>query len=1331
MDASESDIFIQKHAADFVADFDRSLEPFLRKPNGQLRQRVRARETARLISKGIEHFQELPQLLDPHLPRWLPPLANAYLESLHDRRRSKTLSTRSQLLQPLPNAICRILYTFCKVRGEKVIVRFLNVETKYLELLLQAIEDAENESSWTWHERYVVLIWLSQLFFAPFDLATISSGETEEFDQPVVAGFQWPPQVPRITLRVIPLATRYLSSPGKERDGAKALLVRLAMRKDMQEMGVLSALVQWALQTLKPTKENEGMSPYYHIGSLSFLAGVLRASEDTSIMDQHLSAIFYAVQAIPASDSEVCKAINNLALARKMMIKVTRSIISILLRKSRQSMSDTEMIETAIGYLLEALADNDTPVRFAASKALSIITLKLDPDMASQVIEAVLESLNRNVLWVKSKSDPKALPTRDLTAVDPLEWHGLVLTLSHLLYRRSPPPDDLSNIIHALLIGLSFEKRGVSGGSIGTNVRDASCFGIWALARRYTTTELLQVKTQSVLVARGHDPAASILQVIATELVVTASLDPAGNIRRGASAALQELIGRHPDTVEQGISVVQAVDYHAVALRSRAIDEVALRATRLSSHYGNALLEATLGWRGIGDMDAAARRVSASSFGTLSTELARESSDRPLEYIKMQIESLLARIKNLEVRQVEERHGLVLSLAALFDSIPGFINENPLVEQASSLPISKMLDALSAMLQEARDVRFRKAELLAEAYGTLVVSTLPILLLSLSSHEQGFTQMKDLIRPGSTVVEENSSTLLLRLLKFMSFVHNQQMKSLEAFIQILERSVEDWLDRNDAEVIKPCSEAALVLLVFSSPSRRAEVVQQWCNKVSQPVTTQKRHGDGFFHALARSYPILIRLETMKDGQTSHISVSETICDRWAKDNDILTRVAILQSIIDREILKAEAARFIGLLIEGLEDYTTTARGDVGSLVRIEAVRATRTLWLARGQNTELTARLLPHILRLAAEKLDRVRAEAQMALATVLRDRDSETFKALSISSKEYFEVLFSLCDTGKSLTDTTTAPTIIMTIPAGGDRLSSLLAGLATSADTGNEDLVIVTRAALADYCETNVRRVCAALVHNLGLYAGQDRVLVPTLEVVAFLFHVGLLPPRTSGSGSESGYGRLMNLKRLCLLVQKAGYKTGNVRKLEACVKVYGAIAAVDTTGTMTATEETTMTTTASAAKTKTKTKSPMTTDVDKATAEEEDLSGNGRDGRLATAEPFVGAAGTERGRDDNNDIDDGGPAEARKRLGALLLHPWPKIRSLVVDELWNLNFLLGSGHGIDGNVTEAEVEVGEEEGEKEDKSKARLLLGVDWGRADKASVKRLVSELSLSLG
>ncbi|TGJ79295.1 hypothetical protein E0Z10_g9469 [Xylaria hypoxylon] len=1257
--------------------------------------------------KVLENFQELPQLLDPHLPRWLPVLAGAYLECLQDRRRSSKLSTRSQLLFPLPNAICRIIYTFCKIRGEKVIVRFLNVETRYLELLLQAIEDSERDTdsalktelvTWTWHERYVVLVWLSQLFFAPFDLATISSGDADELEQPVVSGFQWPQQVPRITLRVIPLATRYLASPGKERDGAKALLVRLAMRKDMQEMGVLSALVQWALSTLKSTTDVALASPYYFIGSLSFLAGVLRAAEDTSIMDQHLSTIFYAVQAISTEENEIHKVINGSALARKMMIKVTRSIIRIILRKSRQSMSDTEMIETTIGYLLERLADNDTPVRFAASKALSIITLKLDPDMASQVIEAVIESLNRNVLWVKNKSDPKALAARDLTAVDPLEWHGLMLTLSHLLYRRSPPPENLSDIIHALLLGLSFEKRSPSGGSTGTNVRDASCFGIWAVARRYSTAELLKVETQSVLVARGHDPAASILQVIATELVVTASLDPAGNIRRGSSAALQELIGRHPDTVETGISVVQTVDYHAVALRSRAIHEVALRATRLSSHYGHALLEATLGWRGIGDMDAGARRVAAASFGNLTAELARTAPVNPFDNLSASIELLLSRIQGLQVRQVEERHGLLLSLAAIFDTIPSFIVEGALKEQADRLPIPKVYNSLKAILQESKDTKFRKPELVTEAISTLLVSAMPVLLLSLSNYEQQFSQLNTFIRRGSAIVDETDSHVLMNSLEFIDFVRTHQLDLFNDLLEIAESCVNDWLDRNETEVTKPSSEAALVLLLLSTPTRRAEVIQDWSEKVCVPRTPRNRHGDGYFHALTRSQPVLAYLKATGNADTKQISIPTVLGERWAKDNDIETRVAIIQSLIDKPVLRLESTEFLGLVSEGLDDYTTNARGDIGSHVRLEAIKATKTLWQVQNKNQELVNRLFPQILRLAAEKLDRVRAEAKSTLGIILQPSDYGTFQELLFTSRDYFSFLFTLRDTTR------------LNIGASGSTLSidgctsSLLAGLVTSADTGNEGLVVETRAALAELCETSdegLHQAYGSLLYNLKLYAGQDRVLVPTLEVIAYLSHVGLLQrcyntsclvdANTTSAGRPGAHH--LKLKQFCLLVQKAAFKTGNVRKLEACVKVYGAIAALDTRITTKAAIMITPTTGAS-----------KDNNID-------EISGNvDVAGRLHVAKTPNQEPG---GRQEEE-----GVTEARKRLGALLLHPWPRIRSMVVDELWGL-LGLGLG-GDDRSGGEYEINEGHE--------KRNKLLGIDWGKTDKTHVKRIVREIGL---
>ncbi|KAI0159592.1 beta-tubulin cofactor d [Xylariaceae sp. FL1272] len=1259
MDASERerDAFIQRHAADFIADFDRSLGPFLRKPNGQLRRRVRFRETARLISQLLEHFQELPQLLDPHLPKWLPVLADAYLECLQDRRKLRGLSTRSQLLHPLPNAICRIVYSFCKIRGEKVIVRFLSVETRYLELLLQAIEDSEHETgpashsdpanSWTWHERYTVLLWLSQLFFAPFDLSTISSNGIDEFDQPILRGFEWPQQIPRITLRVIPLAIRYLSSPGKERDGAKALLVRLAMRRDMQELKVLSALVRWALSTLQPSEDSLNLSPYYFIGSLSFLAGVLRAAEDTSIMNDHLETIFYAVQNISSADDDTSKMVNGSALARKMMIKVTRSLVMSILRKPRPSMPDTEIVETTIGYLLERLGDNDTPVRFAASKALSIITLKLDSDMASQVIEAVVESLSRNVLWIKSKGSPESFDTRDLTAVDPLEWHGLMLTLSHLLYRRSPPPNSLSVIIHSLLIGLSFEKRSPSGGSVGSNVRDASCFGIWALARRYTTAELLAGETQSVLVARGHHPTASIVQVIATELVVTASIDPAGNIRRGASAALQELIGRHPDTIEKGISVVQVVDYHAVALRSRAIQEVALQATRLSPHYGRALLEGTLGWRGIGDMDAGARRVAAVSYGALAADLARSNSSNPLEDVKLSIDLLLSRISGLQARQVEERHGLLLSLAAVLDLVPSFLGTQTLDDMSKQLSISQLQGGLQTIFQHSSQANFRKPELIAEATSTLVVSAVPLFLVNLFRVTEEQHRHLKMVQKGSDLVDGNNLKLIETCVARLDDTKELQVSLPEDLLGSIETCVDIWLDRSESSVVRLSSAAAMVLLLFSTPTRRAQIINSWCEKIRTPPTSRTKHGDGFLHALCGSYSL--SNSSTANGESDSISsmVISALAERWDKDTNIETHVAMLQSFTSTAMLRNRPGDFIALISAGLEDYTITARGDIGSHVRLEAIKATKTLWSSYDLSQQFDGKLFAQILRLAAEKLDSVRAEAKSALEAVLLPKYREIIGNLSFSSKEYFDFLLALRDM------TAINPTLSTTLTPE-SCISSLLAGLVTSADTGNEDLVIVTRISLAELCETsdnNLLQICTALLYNLRLHAMQDRVLVPTLDVIAYLFHVGILQRCCTTIGGTNGQ---LNLRQLCLLVQKAAYKTGNVRKLEACIKVYGAIAKIDGS---------------------------------KATVE--------------ASEPLVS-----------------GIREARKRLGALLLHPWPRVRSLVVDELWCV--MTSSDYEVN-----KEQEVGESVADGP--QQANMLLGVDWGKASKADVQGVVSWLS----
>jgi hypothetical protein len=132
----DQDIQLQRASSELLVDLQTSLKPFLWR-DGKIRRRVRAKETDRLVAL-LEPFQELPQLLDPHLNNLVPVLADAFIASLHSKK-SKS-NTHTQLLIPLSRAICRLLYTFCKIRGEKVIVRFLSTDTRHLELLLSAIE---------------------------------------------------------------------------------------------------------------------------------------------------------------------------------------------------------------------------------------------------------------------------------------------------------------------------------------------------------------------------------------------------------------------------------------------------------------------------------------------------------------------------------------------------------------------------------------------------------------------------------------------------------------------------------------------------------------------------------------------------------------------------------------------------------------------------------------------------------------------------------------------------------------------------------------------------------------------------------------------------------------------------------------------------------------------------------------------------------------------------------------------------------------------------------------------------------------------------------------
>jgi tubulin-specific chaperone D len=920
-----------------------------------------------LISQHqLEPFQEWPQLLDPLLPELLRPLVDAFLKDLVVGRREH----RSRSTAPGPGfssiscGICCILNTLCKVRGVKVVTMFFNTEPKYLEPMLEAL--CLNQSHFVWQERYIRLLWLSQLVLTPFDLQSISSPHNIPITRARVPEDLEPQRLPVIAIALLSAGLDNLSAAGKERESAGRLLVRIALRPDMQHLGLLGRLVKLMCKRLQEYTQEPTASMYECLGSLSILSGIVKSGSADDVAPFLASTFGFCLKAA-TSESVDFSVIRASAPARKMLVAILRTLtlhaISLNSKESAEGISDEKlygMLEDTIRYLLDGLADRDNPVRLAASKALSILVSKINENMKAEVVQAVLDSLEEDVLCDKpdsgdpipitllTRGDMQRMP-RNVMAVNPLKWQGLLMTLGHLLFRRTASPDQLSPILRALLSGLDFEQRSAGGTSIGGSVRDAACFGFWSLARKYATSDLQSIEPLSVLpTLKATFPAkgeSSLLQIVADRLVVTACLDPSGNIRRGSSAALQELIGRHPDMVIQGIALVQVVDYHAVARRSRAMLDVAKGAAELAGVYRWTLLNALLGWRGVRAVDEHSRRTAASAISKLVSLAQLSDSFTVLRTAQNQL-SRLPRENSKTIAEV--RHGLLLTISHILDSTDSAILANR--NSTDSFSTATLLQELwEGVRMDGTTLGNFKGRFISE----LILEGAASLIASLARTESGGCS-----------------------------------KSSEQALEVLDLC----LTRADHDIaLFACADAAFGLFSRLSRQQRVELIGKWLDP------NQRRHASfscrGRILACGSVYATLPERAMANDTdreESSRSRIFAQLRDFIQSDWPIETQVVALRSLASTIPHLADES-LEGPLCSALDNYTNDQRGDVGSLARFEAVQAVSTLLQKTmkqqtGKPTHHNIKpLIQRLFRLAGEKLDKLRFAAWKCIEIFLR----------------------------------------------------------------------------------------------------------------------------------------------------------------------------------------------------------------------------------------------------------------------------------------------------------------------------------------------------------
>ncbi|KAJ3937144.1 MAG: TBCD protein [Lentinula lateritia] len=480
----------------------------------------------------LDEYQEQSYLLDPYLEKLVTPV----VERLRSHAK-EFLSDRSHRGSDFRMwRLSMLLYSYTKCRGYKTIIRFFPHEVADLWTVLGYL-DAENgcaQNPEQWALRYVLLLWLSLVCMLPFHLSQFDETENGH------------------TARVIEHTTkRYLSNAGLEREGAAIALSHYYMRQDTSQQFV--EFFEWSKETIPGNA-----SLFTTIGILHVLCEVLK-SGPLKLVRSQLPDFMALTNALDARET-----LMNNTLIRKFKTKLISRVglrllpgrVGVLRVKARfltdggysqqfhveqeEDIDVPEEVEAVLDQLFAALQDKDTLVRWSAAKGVARIAERLPTDLADQVLETVLGHFAIHSVTAAS--------LYDVPAIAEATWHGACLACAEMTRRGIVPPERLEGLVGWLSKALYFDLR-KGAHSVGSNVRDASAYGLWALARSQEISSL-----------------APLASDLARHLVTVSLYDREVQIRRAASAGFQEFVGR-TSLFPHGIDVLRKTDFYAVGIR--------------------------------------------------------------------------------------------------------------------------------------------------------------------------------------------------------------------------------------------------------------------------------------------------------------------------------------------------------------------------------------------------------------------------------------------------------------------------------------------------------------------------------------------------------------------------------------------------------------------------------------------------------------------------------------------------------------------------------------------------------------------------------------------
>ncbi|XP_066474680.1 tubulin-specific chaperone D [Tiliqua scincoides] len=831
----------------------------------------------------------------------------------------------------------QFLYIISKVRGYKTFLRLFPHEVVDLQPVLDMLVRQNPKDYETWETRYLLLLWLSVTCLIPFDLARLDG---------TICSTEGGTRVP-IMDRILTVAKSYLVVSDKARDAAAVLVSKFITRPDVKQKRMADFL-DWTLSTLSK-------SSFQTIEGTIVIDGMLQALAQLFKHGKREDCLPYASTVLECLDN--CKlSESNQTLLRKLGVKLVQRLGLTFLKPKVAKWRYQRGFRSLAANLQFSPGD---PVAQKAVNAAAVTQEEEEeeydiPGEVENVVEQLLIGLKDKdtiVRWSAAKGIgrltgrlPKELADEVVGSVldcfsfqeTDNSWHGGCLALAELGRRGLLLPSRLPDVVPVILKGLSYdEKRGAC--SVGSNVRDAACYVCWAFARAYDPLELRPFVNQ-----------------ISSALVIAAIFDRDINCRRAASAAFQENVGRQ-GTFPHGIDILTAADYFAVGSRANCYLNISVYVAGFPE-YTQPMIDHLVNLK-INHWDGVIREFSTKALHNLTPQAP--------EYM---MNKVLPKLLPLAAgTDLHTRHGAILACAEIIHSLSKLAEQN-------KRSITLYVDERTMEGLKQIHVELCRRQLYRGLGGELMRSAVCTLIEKLSLSKMPFRE--DPIIDGWQWLINDS-------------LQNLHLVSSNARQQIKESAI--------SALAALCNEYYCIEEGGANPAQQDNLVKQYISNLQSP---EEMIRCGFSLALGALPRFLLRgkLQEVLEGLKKVASISPKYVSFAESRRDALKAVAkvCLSVGVKGEgsptefVCRDNVAEIYNILLDGMNDYTTDSRGDVGAWVREAAMTSLMEVTLLLTQNepelidATVSKQIMCCLAQQSAEKIDRFRAHAGSVFLTLL-----------------------------------------------------------------------------------------------------------------------------------------------------------------------------------------------------------------------------------------------------------------------------------------------------------------------------------------------------------